>query len=153
MGIKKEWECMAHGYFESDIPKCPAGCDTVQRVFLTPQSVNIGGRKHFVDDTLQKIADDYGFSDMSNRNGDSVVHNAVRNNPQSFAPIWKAMPKDGAQAAQVLKESGVTGDMGGGALGQGQFRAPKAVVDDRMKFGDARMLQASLAEGQKANQP
>lgn len=151
MSIKKEWKCMAHGFFESDIPMCPAGCDTVERAFLTPQSIATGNKGKFIDDTLQKIADDYGFSDMSNRGGDSVIHNAARAGQMNFAPVWKSMPKDG-NVAQVLSEAGVTGDTSDGALGAGQFKAPKPIIDQRFSFGDATMLKGALAEGQKANQ-
>ncbi|NBW22734.1 MAG: hypothetical protein EBR82_83795 [Caulobacteraceae bacterium] len=34
--ILNDYKCAMHGFFESDKPICPHGCDTVQKVFLQP---------------------------------------------------------------------------------------------------------------------
>lgn len=155
--IVKEWKCMAHGYFEAAVPddtvaRCPRGCDSVERAFLSPASISTSGKTRFVDKTMEDLAKRFGMTNMSNANGDSVIHNQAKDAQRNLAkndlaPIWKAMPKNG-NVAQVLKESGVSTDSSVGLVPQ-QFVRPHAVVADGMKHGDASMLKGALAEGQK----
>lgn len=171
--IKKEWKCMAHGYFEAAVPddmtpKCPRGCDCVERAFLTPASVRTSGKTRFVDKTMEDLAKRFGMTNMSNANGDSVIHNHAKDSQramakQDLAPIWKSMGDNRqAQAAQLGASDDVRDkiagavlagkDMGSGLSPQ-QFDRPHAVVDKRMKFGDASILKGALAEGQKNQGP
>ena len=69
--IIKEYECMAHGFFEAGEPTCPEGCcgeNMIQRVFLTAphiQSSSYNG----INNTLQSLAQEHGLTDMNNRGG------------------------------------------------------------------------------------
>ena len=169
MLINREWRCLAHGDFEAkteddETARCPRGCNTAIRVFLTPQSIRSSNRTRFIDDALSKLAKDYGFTDMSNRNGDSVVHNLAAQSKLDLSPIWRQMPQNAQAEAATLGQSqdprdriaGAAlggGDFGGSGLAPEQFQKPKAQIDERFKFGDAQMLRGALAEGQKANQP
>jgi len=167
--IKKEWKCMAHGYFEAAVPddtiaRCPRGCDCVERAFLTPAGVSTSGKTKFVDKTMEDLAKRFGMTNMSNANGDSVIHNHAKDSQramakQDLAPIWKSMGENRqAQAAQLGQSEDVRDKIAGAVLagkdfGSGltpqQFERPHAVVDERMKFGDASILKGALAEGQK----
>ncbi len=72
--IIKEFECMAHGYFEGGEPICPHGCTgeiMVQRVFLTPphiQSASYNG----INSTLESLAEEHGLTDMRNAQGEGM---------------------------------------------------------------------------------
>ena len=82
MAILKEYLCRAHGRFESraKAPRCPRGCDTVQRAFYTAPGA-LSERSRGIDQNLQRIAADYGFTDMRNSyHGDmtSVGHEQAR---------------------------------------------------------------------------
>lgn len=173
MAVKKEWKCMAHGYFEAAtdddvIAPCPRGCDSVERAFLSPASVRTSGKTRFVDKTMDDLAKRFGMTNMSNANGDSVIHNQAKDAQQRMAkndlsPIWKSMGDNRqAQAAQLGQSDDVRDKIAGAVLagkdfGSGlspeQFQRPHAVVDDRMKFGDASILKGALAEGQKNQGP
>lgn len=61
---------MAHGCFESsdEAPECPEGCDTVERVFLTPVGF-ASARTKAIDATLESVARSHGLTDMNNRGG------------------------------------------------------------------------------------
>ena len=169
MAVTKEWRCMAHGYFEAATPddmvaRCPRGCDCVERVFLTPQSISTSGKTRFVDKTMEDLAKRFGFTNMSNANGDSVIHNHAKDSQcamakNDLAPIWKSMGENRqAQAAELGRSDDVRDKIAGAVLGGAeisaglapqQFERPHAVVDERMKFSDASILKGALAEGQK----
>ena len=87
--IKKEFKCMAHGYFEAmagdDMPLCPRGCDCVERAFLSPASVRTSGKTRFVDKTMDDLAKRFGMTNMSNANGDSVIHNHAKDSQRNMA--------------------------------------------------------------------
>ena len=53
----KEWECPAHGYFESTHPLCPElGClADCNQVFLTPPTVSDGVLKRFDASTKKSV--------------------------------------------------------------------------------------------------
>ncbi len=167
--IKKEWKCMAHGYFEAAVPddtlpRCPRGCDCVERAFLTPAGVSTSGKTKFVDKTMRELAERFGMTNMSNANGDSVIHNQAKDAQQrmakqELAPIWKSMGENRqAQAAQLGASEDVRDKIAGAVLagkdfGTGlnpeQFQRPHAVVPKGLTHGDASMLKGALAEGQK----
>lgn len=170
MPVKKEFKCMAHGYFEAvtddATPLCPRGCDCVERVFLTPQSISTSGKTRFVDKTMDELAKRFGMTNMSNANGDSVIHNGAKDalrraEKNDLAPIWKAMGDDRKQQAATLGQSDDVRDkiagavLGGKDVGAGlvpeQFRRPH--VDGGQGWGDSAMLKGALAEGQKNQGP
>ncbi len=167
MAVTKEWKCMAHGYFEAATPddmvaRCPRGCDCVERVFLTPQSISTSGRSRMIDKNLDELAKRFGFTNMSNANGDSVIHNHAKDSQRALAkndlaPIWKSMGEDRqAQAAELGKSEDVRDKIAGAVLAggnigdgmsPGQFTKPH--ISEGKGWGDADMLQGALAEGQK----
>lgn len=69
-GVVKEYRCMAHGVFESSAkkPLCPEGCDTVERVFITPPALR-SARTGNIDSTLETLAASHGMTDISNAGG------------------------------------------------------------------------------------
>lgn len=78
--VIKEFNCPRHGYFEASHPICHhMGCDSegVERVFLTPPGIK-SDRTKFTDNSLNRIAKDYGLTDMNNRDGQAVK--ALRDN-------------------------------------------------------------------------
>ena len=72
--IIKEFECMAHGYFEGAEPVCPHGCtgeNMIQRVFLTAPSIQTSSYNG-INNTLESLAEEHGLSDMNNRSGNGM---------------------------------------------------------------------------------
>lgn len=65
MGIVKEYECGGHGPFETsdEPPRCPHGCNLVERAFRTAPAFH-GGATRRTDALLDGIAKDYGLSNM-----------------------------------------------------------------------------------------
>lgn len=164
MPIKKEFKCMAHGFFEAvtddEMPRCPSGCTIgIERAFLTPQSIRGNSRTKNIDKTFAELARDFNLSDISNRGGDSVMHNNLRMNPLSkeardYRPQWHAIQGNAegkVDMAQVMAQHGVSSD-DGGAFQTGQFQQPTMIPDQKLTFGDKSMLAGAVAEGQKANQ-
>lgn len=79
MSVMKEWECKAHGCFESTHPICPEiGCESgeVKRVFLTPPTISDGTLKRF-DAGIKKSADLMGIGNFrSARGGEAAYGNS-----------------------------------------------------------------------------
>jgi len=167
MAVRKEYKCMAHGYFEAvtddETPRCPRGCDCVERAFLTPAGVSTSGKTRFVDKTMRELAERFGMTNMSNANGDSVIHNQAKDAQrrmasQDLAPIWKSMGDNRqAQAAQLGASEDVRdkiagavlagGNIGGAGVTEGQFAKPH--ISEGKGWSDASILKGALAEGQK----
>lgn len=171
MSVLKEWKCFAHGYFEANVPddmqpKCPRGCDNVERAFLSPASVRTSGKTRFVDKTMEDLAKRFGMTNMSNANGDSVIHNQAKDaqrrmEKNDLAPIWKSMGDNRqAQAAQLGASDDVRDKIAGAVLGGKDFGAGlvpeqfvRPHVDGGQGWGDTSMLKGALAEGQKNQGP
>lgn len=75
MPVIREFRCCDCGtLFESmsadpECPKCAA--EEPERVFLTPPGIK-SPQTAFKDETVRQLADDFGLSDMSNRDGQAV---------------------------------------------------------------------------------
>ena len=162
MAVLKEFFCKAHGRFEAvaddNVPPCPYGCTTVERRFFTPQGISTSGKTKFVDQTMSELAARFGFGDMSNRNGESVVHNqlAQAKVSEAFKPQWHAMPKSdaGVNVGEFMKSHGVNAGADPGALAPGQFQRPQVIADPRLTYKDSAVtaaMSAAVAEGRKAN--
>lgn len=92
MSVIKEWECKVHGRFDGSHPICEAGgCDSsqVERIFLTPPGIRTL-RTRTIDRHLNDVAKDYNLTDMSNKNGESVMQNKINATQNPFAPAWGA---------------------------------------------------------------
>lgn len=114
MATIKEWECAAHGPFESDKPECPRGCSggqTIQRRFYSAPGLT-GGRTKNIDRTLESLARDYGLTDMNNHGGTTAAMPRPRIDPD-FTPRWGQVAPGGTY--QVGKGV-VNADRGLGAL-------------------------------------
>lgn len=71
--IIKEFNCKAHGDFESDAPYCPQGCSTeAERVFLTPPSY-LSDKTKSSDGHLKQLAFDFKMTNMTNDGGRRAV--------------------------------------------------------------------------------
>ncbi len=122
MAVTKEFRCLAHGPFEGKEPMCPHGCTTVVREFRTAPAGKSEKTK-VSDRALDRLAERYRLTDMSNRNG-SV--GASRQHAPGMEPKWLEIPKGnnyevgkgevqragsqgGAQAA--LESTGMTGSV------------------------------------------
>lgn len=79
MPVLRDWNCKAHGVFESSdpSPRCPKGCNAVEPIFLRAPAVRTNGRTKRIDSTLTELAADFGLTDLSTRNGS--VMNSIRN--------------------------------------------------------------------------
>lgn len=65
MGIKHEFRCLAHGkVFDAELPICPHGCTTVEKVFITPRGISTGAGTR-IDNTFRTLAGDFNLSDMN----------------------------------------------------------------------------------------
>ena len=87
MGVKNDYKCPAHGYFESTEAVCPHGCTDVHVVFLQPVAT-VSDRTKGSDKTLKQLALDFKMSDIkSKKEGEAQPPRfAQPNNP--FAPRW-----------------------------------------------------------------
>lgn len=81
---------MAHGPFEAEQAVCPHGCTTaVERAFFTAPGL-VGNKTKGTDATLRRLAERFGFTDLSNKNG-SIA--ASKRQPKGFEPLWQDVPK------------------------------------------------------------
>lgn len=89
MAVKKEWKCLAHGPFEGPDAVCPHGCTVVVREFRTAPAAR-SEKVKASDKALERLAQRYNLTDMSNRNGS--VGNSRKGAP-GMEPIWADLPK------------------------------------------------------------
>lgn len=143
MGVKRDWVCAGHGTFESDeeSPLCPySGCDTVQRVFLTPPAFASARTKN-IDNTLESLARSHGMTDISNRGGRAAKGpnpNVARQQEQINQYIaqryghtgWGAVPQGGTLNVQTGAVEG-SGPGVAGALSAYGGRADNALAEVR----------------------
>lgn len=129
MGIMREYQCKGHGIWQTTakiVTQCPAGCSKFERYFSAPPGY-VGQKTRNNDRMTRDIAASLGLSDMSNRNGESVMANYNKKYPaqsQSFAM------KPGTAKAPVTLGDAIKG------TGMFQNQAPKGVVQN--SFGTAR---------------
>lgn len=90
-----KYHCIAHHkVFDAEepadgsMPRCPHGCTTVKQTYSTegaPKGVSKG-----VDANLQRLADRFGMTDISNRNGTVA---ASRHKTTDTSSLWGELPK------------------------------------------------------------
>lgn len=87
----KEWRCAAHGEFESKTGKCPAGCSKrfVVQEFRTAPAIK-HGRTREADRLTGALAKDFGLSDISTKDGASVMDNLRKK--ATDRPMWGDVP-------------------------------------------------------------
>lgn len=121
MGVLKEFLCPAHGRFDSDVAKCPHGCDfVVDRVFHTAPGTR-SAKTRATDVLLRDIAQQYGFTDMSTKNGSVMASQRKEKPAMDFSPVWGDIPKGDRQTAGGVIEK-VEGSQGGAQAGANQYR-------------------------------
>lgn len=91
MAVTHDYECRAHGVFESraKAPRCPQGCSKafVTRVYLQPFGIG-SAKTRKADAMLRAAAASQGLSDVStspSRPGDSVMQRLRARHNQDFA--------------------------------------------------------------------
>ena len=133
MAIQKEWQCLAHGFFDSPSlddgsnPSCPHGCGVsmVQRVHRTAPMIQTQGFRN-INSTFQRLAEDHGLSDMTNRSAIQDHTGMRRADAATYSRLNKATEivmgasrsgQQGADASQFFKplnqfQPGSTGEGG-----------------------------------------
>jgi hypothetical protein len=102
--IKKEYRCLAHGFFEADSPVCPYGCDTaIERAFLTAPGL-ASTRTRNIDRTLTQLALDFGMTDMTNRRGNGSVGDGQ---PRPLSGNWQSLPRGEAAVTNAINAQGI----------------------------------------------
>lgn len=100
MSVLHDYQCLAHGVFESFEAKCPHGCAAafVKLVFLKPPGIKHNGTK-VADASLRALAADYGLTNIGSNGGESVrdyIRRGQSMDPQNrklnFAPLWQDVP-------------------------------------------------------------
>ena len=70
MAVLNDYNCLAHGVFQSFTGHCPHGCSREMSSVIHLQAPGIvSGRTKGIDKTLQGLARDHGLTDMNNHNG------------------------------------------------------------------------------------
>jgi len=86
MAITRDFECMAHGVFESVelTPKCPKGCSKkfVKLVHLQAPG-HIGAKTKNADRIFKDVAKQAGLTDMRNDKEGGSVMDHMRNKPSN----------------------------------------------------------------------
>lgn len=125
MGVMKEYFCFAHGEFEAEQPVCPAGCTTnIEREYRTAPAARSGKTKA-TDAALERLAQRFGYSDLSNRGG-SVAASQPQKPEMDFRPRWEAVPKGHAfHAGGRIEER--DGAVGGAEKPAGEYGSGRAV--------------------------
>jgi len=110
MAITKEWECAAHGEFESADGACPYGCKgTARRVILTAPGFK-SRRTSNADEVQKHIAHTMGVNNYSNRNGSVASSTRLRHlTPEQ----QKAKSELEGYERQYVAEKGGTGNWNG----------------------------------------
>lgn len=96
MAVIKEYLCRAHGQFESSAPspKCPVGCNSVERVFMTAPGVVTSGRTKNIDNTLTELASHFGLGDLSTKNGSVMSSIKESSKPDHIRASYNALYGD-----------------------------------------------------------
>lgn len=130
MTITKEWRCMAHGDFEGAEPICPEGCDTVERIFLTPPGFKSEATAR-IDQTVRSAAKSFGLTNMNNHDGKAAVtqdpmaaarqRNYEKMVHERFGDGWLPVPDGGTYNVGSGQVESVEGRNGPGVHGAGDF--------------------------------
>lgn len=142
MPVLKEYRCAVHGDFESakSDPLCPEGCDTVDRIFLTPPGFR-SERTSNIDRTVRGLAKSHGMTDISNAGGVAAKRQtgAQQNREQEFREFvrgrygegWGKVPKGGVMNVKTHEIESRTGSGVAGALAAHHSPAGNALADAR----------------------
>jgi hypothetical protein len=129
----REYTCFAHGEFEAETPVCPFGCTiAVEREFRTAPGTRSSKTKG-TDAALQRLAQRFGMTDMSNRGGNvaaSQQHGQPAGDQFDLTPRWGAIPKGGVfhQGGRIEEREG---SQGGAASAAAQYHTGR-IKDEPM---------------------
>lgn len=139
--VIKEFLCKAHGAFESAeaAPSCPFGCDTVERIFLTPPAFASSRTKN-IDRTLDSLARSHGMTDINNRGGKAAKGQShiQRRQQEEFNKFihdrygdgWGNIPKGGTLNVKTGQVEG-KGPGVGGAIAAYHGQSDNALAEVR----------------------
>ena len=122
MAVYHDYNCIAHGLFESKTGLCPHGCGKAMstKVYINPPAYH-GGRTASIDRTLQGLAKDHGLSDMNNQNGTGA---AFRHDPN----MDRAAKQAQEQMMRGQTYAGAMGKSVGDTLTSGGFQSDNALA-------------------------
>ncbi len=166
MAVLRDFECAAHGSFESfdEAPRCPHGCSAgfVRMVFLKPVGLKSNGTK-VADQALRAMAADYGMTNIGSNGGESVRDYLRRGQSMdpntkkmNFSPLWQDVPhaapgfsqaKDArvpvVDPSAALGGSTVQGENAVSASwGESGLPAPRPLIDPKLVYRPAEMPSA-----------
>lgn len=142
MPVTKEYRCAVHGDFESTRadPLCPEGCDTVERVFLTPVGFR-SERTTNIDNTVRGLAKSHGMTDISNAGGVAAKRQdgAAQSREREFREFlhgrygdgWGNVPKGGVMNVKTQQVENRPGSGVAGALAAHHAPAGNALEEAR----------------------
>jgi hypothetical protein len=117
MGVRHDYKCPAHGYFESTEAVCPHGCTDVQVVFLQPIGM-VSNRTKGSDKTLEQLALDFKMGDIKSvKEGEAQPPRFAKQPAENpFAPKWgnpgdlggfnlRSVAGESVSGIQAVKES------------------------------------------------
>lgn len=143
MPVLHDYECLAHGRFESFKQECPYGCQSsfVKVIHLKAPGF-ITDRTKGIDKTLVQLAGDFGMTDMNNQNGTGA---ARRVDPQKVKEHEQLMGKLGDTSDKWgAVNPGGTYQVGKGAVpveGRSGGGAVSTITGTGVLPGDASTLQ------------
>jgi hypothetical protein len=104
MSVLHDYQCLAHGVFESFEAVCPHGCAAafVRIVFLKPPSIQ-HNRTKVADAAIKGLAADFGLTDIRNDKAGGSVMDQLRHAKErkDFAPRWHDVPHAAAGFSQT----------------------------------------------------
>jgi hypothetical protein len=131
MSVLHDYQCLAHGVFESFEAKCPFGCSAafVRLVFLKPPAIQ-HNRTKVADAAIKGLAADFGLTDVKNDKYGGSVMDQLRHaeKREDFAPRWHDVPHatagfsqtEGARVPVVDPQAAI-----GGSTAQGENAAAR----------------------------
>ena len=164
MAIVKEWECAAHGGFDSGEPVCPYGCrgtGMVERAFRTPPSIQTAGYRS-VNATIDSLAAEAGVTQINQRGGDGMLRTDWHARKRMSESL--EMMGHGDLAGQDLSRFFVSAsNVGAIRAKSGDLRGPLArdatghmaaqFDDQQVPFGPPKIRVAGEFDGREAGLP
>lgn len=135
MAVLHDYECAAHGIFESDAPKCPHGCGArfVRLIFLKAPGIRSNGTR-VADQSIRALAGDYGLTNLGTPRGDESVMQSLRRAEtpdfaSRFVDIQHAKPGFSRDPSAVVPQVDPRAAIGG-STAQGENAAARIFGTD-----------------------
>ncbi len=129
MPVLNDWKCIAHGVFESYVGKCPHGCGAgmVHIVHLKAPGAHTSGKTKFIDKKMRELAQDFGVTDMNNRNGTAAQDDFRWNQSSNQMLAGNPFSVPVKDVASFMSQVGAEGS--GGMKQAGKMQGLKAIVE------------------------